>query len=680
MKLTTAIKNDFGRLKEISMRNFVIYVSVALLTAMYAFTRPALIKMTLSVFESATVFMIPFAAEFLFCTLIHRSERSVFWFTKWLFCTGVPFTLIQLASSIFDPNKARSYTDNFYSSFLPEWIALWLGGTALAYIILRCAGYALSRARKKSSPTARVVYALVAMYTPQKTISRERRDGKGKWAGAVICMVMIAIAVFIATVTLFLYTVYSNMEFEAILFTITFAAGGLAWEDLVAGFALTVLFSVVTGYLCFNLLKCFMNNRLVVKDSGSEGKYTLVMNSKKRALHMILSAGLLIVSAAWFSVQTHFIHYVDMKLQSSDIYDSSYVNPDESNVVFPEKKRNLIYIFLESIENTYASRDAGGSQDENYISELTELAGDKDSVNFSNTDRLGGASVFVPAISYTQGSTVAQTSGIALNTQITQFFKSPEYPKMTTLEDILHDNGYEQLYIEGSKGEFSLYDKYVGRYENSHVFDRITAAEQGYSDENADYIWKWGIEDRKLIDITKQLITDISKKDKPFFVTMYTMDTHTFECGHRCVNCNSSIENDYLASVDCTSRQISEFISWIKQQPFYENTTVILVGDHLGNQKTARVDIDEGYVRTTYNCIINPAKQPVNTKNRVFSSLDMFPTTLSAIGAEIRGDRLGLGTDLFSSTKTLCEELGEEEYKNQLERTSEYYKKVFFEK
>jgi phosphoglycerol transferase len=223
-----------------------------------------------------------------------------------------------------------------------------------------------------------------------------------------------------------------------------------------------------------------------------------------------------------------------------------------------------------------------------------------------------------------------------------------------------------------------MYDKYVGRYENSKVFDRKTASDQGYTDENADYIWKWGIEDRKLIDVTKDLITQMSKKDKPFFVTMYTMDTHTFECGHRCPNCDIGINSDYLASVDCCSKMISDFVDWIKQQPFYENTTIILVGDHLGNKKTTLVDIDEDYVRTTYNCIINPAKKASKTTEREFSSLDMFPTTLSAIGVEIKGDRLGLGTDLFSKTKTLCEELGTKEYINGLERSSEYYDKEFY--
>ena len=102
------------------------------------------------------------------------------------------------------------------------------------------------------------------------------------------------------------------------------------------------------------------------------------------------------------------------------------------------------------------------------------------------------------------------------------------------------------------------------------------------------------------------------------------------------------------------------------------------MGDHLGNEKTTMIDIDESYVRTTYNCIINPAKQAISTKNREFSSLDMFPTTLSAIGAQIKGDRLGLGTDLFSSSKTLCEQLGKEEYMKQLEQSSKYYDTVFY--
>ena len=43
-------------------------------------------------------------------------------------------------------------------------------------------------------------------------------------------------------------------------------------------------------------------------------------------------------------------------------------------------------------------------------------------------------------------------------------------------------------------------------------------------------------------------------------------------------------------------------------------------------------------------------------------SNDTYPTVVSALGGNIKGDRLGLGVNLFSSEKTLAEERNE--YKN----------------
>ncbi len=622
----------------------------------------------------------PVIPLFLYYLLIRKPERSVFWFIKCIYCIAAPAVPILWIPVLFGRDRAAYYTENFIGRFLPKWGALWWLGIAVIYLLLRLLESAAEKVIARGIPETGLIRDLIVMYTPQKTIRSEKREGRGKWVVITICMLLIAPAAFIFAVTLFLYNVYSNMEFEGILFTIRFAKGGLAIEDVIAGVEYTLIFLLIAGYIFIHLFKCFRNDKMVVADTNKSGEYTLVMTKKKRALHIVMSVVMLIGCMAFFIVQTNFLHYLGMKHEKSTIYENYYVTPDASVLSFPEKKRNLIFIYLESMESTYASKEAGGSQEENYISELTELTKEDDCVHFSNTELLGGASVFVPSITFTQGSTVAQTSGISLNTQIIPQNGVVEYPSMRRLEDILHDNGYNQIYIEGSKGEFSMYDEYVGRYDDSKLYDRINLVEQGYASEDEDYIWKWGIEDRKLFSITKDLITQASKEDKPFFVTMYTMDTHSYECGHRCVLCDDSIGNDYLASVNCTSRQTAEFVEWFRQQPFYENTTLILVGDHLGNKKTSFVDIDDSYVRTTYNCFINPARKPVHTKNRSFSSLDMFPSTLSSIGVDIKGDRLGLGTDLFSSTETLCEKLGRDEYRKQLEQSSDYYDTVFTDK
>lgn len=53
--------------------------------------------------------------------------------------------------------------------------------------------------------------------------------------------------------------------------------------------------------------------------------------------------------------------------------------------------------------------------------------------------------------------------------------------------------------------------------------------------------------------------------------------------------------------------------------------------------------------------------------------MDYFPTILAAIGAEIEGDRLGLGTNLFSDKSTLAEEYGFEEMFDELNQKSNFY-------
>ena len=55
----------------------------------------------------------------------------------------------------------------------------------------------------------------------------------------------------------------------------------------------------------------------------------------------------------------------------------------------------------------------------------------------------------------------------------------------------------------------------------------------------------------------------------------------------------------------CSSKQVTEFVSWIQQQDFYENTTIVISGDHLTMDSDFCENIDPDYTRTVYNVIIN---------------------------------------------------------------------------
>ena len=82
---------------------------------------------------------------------------------------------------------------------------------------------------------------------------------------------------------------------------------------------------------------------------------------------------------------------------------------------------------------------------------------------------------------------------------------------------------------------------------------------------------------------------------------------------------------------------------------------------------------NENYQRTIYNTILNSQAETKNNKNREFSTLDMFPTTLASLGVEIEGNRLGLGTNLFSDRKTIIEEKGYSYVFNELNKRSTFY-------
>ena len=60
-------------------------------------------------------------------------------------------------------------------------------------------------------------------------------------------------------------------------------------------------------------------------------------------------------------------------------------------------------------------------------------------------------------------------------------------------------------------------------------------------------------------------------------------------------------------------------------------------------------------------------------KNREFSTLDMFPTTLASLGVKIKGDRLGLGTNLFSGKETLIEKYGYDYVNEEVLKEAEFY-------
>jgi phosphoglycerol transferase len=362
------------------------------------------------------------------------------------------------------------------------------------------------------------------------------------------------------------------------------------------------------------------------------------------------------------------------KNQETSLYAENYVDPRSVEVSDDGEHRNLIYIYLESMERTYADVESGGAQEVNYIPNLTALA--QENISFSDTDGLGGF-VATDGAGWTMGAIFSTTSGIPFEFPVgnndmdqQELFASGLY----NLGDFLEDEGYNQEFLCGSKASFAGRKKYMKQHGNYKIFDLGTARKKGYIPEDY-YVW-WGFEDYRLYDIAKDEITRLAKKDEPFNFTMLTVDTHHIG-GYVCELCPTDYEEQTANVIACADRQIGDFIDWLKEQDFYENTTIVITGDHprMDNYLVDGVAYND---RTVYNCFINSVydEEPATTE-RQFTAMDIFPTVLSAMGYQIEGEHLGLGVNLYSGEETLVEKMGIDALNDELMKSSRFYVESF---
>ena len=427
---------------------------------------------------------------------------------------------------------------------------------------------------------------------------------------------------------------------------------------------------IINGYLLKGLLPALLIFAL----------YTglLFWFRKKKVLkrYLLISFACTIViwicTIAGIQKRLNLFSWINGQIHGSTFIEENYADPASVKIDFPEKKRNLIFIYLESMETTYADRDSGGAQDKNMIPELTGLALENECFSGS-PDTINGGIVF-PGTAYTVGAMFATMSGLPLKTNAGQNNLDTQdsfFPEFTLLGDILKDNGYQQTLMIGSAAKFGGRKLLYQDHGDYTIEDYNWAISNKLIPE--DYKVWWGFEDEKLFSFARDELKRMAELDQPFNFTLLTVDTH-FEDGYVCGLCGDEFgDNQYANVMACSSRQTAQFIEWIQQQDFYENTSIVVCGDHTTMDRDFLNDLDADYHRKTYTAFINADAENMNREaRREFCSFDILPTTIAALGAGIDGERLGLGTNLFSGKETLTEEFGEEKEREELERKSEF--------
>lgn len=400
-------------------------------------------------------------------------------------------------------------------------------------------------------------------------------------------------------------------------------------------------------------------------------KYAIYGDSLKRLVRQIQKI-ILVIVAIYCAIQSLVLPGIMMSSPfralfqqpvDSDLYRNHYIHPDSVQIDALDSLKNLIVIMLESMETNFSQ----------YTPEIVELQ--KHNQNFYP----GGLNV--SGTSWTIAAITGKLCGIPLNMPmgIDEYLgKLPTYlPGAKCLMNILENKGYNQVYMQGSSGDFTQKRTFWTVHGNVSVHDIEYYKKVGKIP--GDYYIFWGFEDRKLYRFAKDELDSLSKLEKPFALYMLTVDTHQPEgfLDDSCVAQFNVNEGKLPRVLRCTSRQLFDFLQWAKKQSWYNNTVISVMGDHAMPMLSPKANVSSTDSLYWVNFIINSAIQgPV--RERQYSSLDVFPTLLESMGFALENRGVALGRSLYSDSLTMLELYGRHILDSLLRVRSIQYDKFLF--
>ncbi len=417
-------------------------------------------------------------------------------------------------------------------------------------------------------------------------------------------------------------------------------------------------------------------------------KFLRELVSRNIGFSLCVSICFLIIALNTVDLKISFSEYISnkffRKVTYSSFYEDNYITPKISDFKAPKNKRNLIVIFSESMESTFSGKNipqvewGGGfrhishySPHGELIPNLTHFA--QSGVNFSANSVIGGhfesfgAKPTFPAIT-------SYMCGFPPQFRIIEHgFRRTNTTNATCISDILDSQGYFQAIFTGARSTFGGYDEFA---EDHHInaFDVRYFKENGYISQEGH----WGIEDARLFALIKDFLRTYDKKE-PFALYISTVDTHFpgFVDGEFCTDLDFAGEDFgggnalYENAIRCGDRIIGDFVRFVQSSRFGENTSIVILGDHLSMQRDF---IPPNTHRYIYNAFINPrfSRKPTRNyvKNRELTHYDFTALMLDSLGFKV--EAFGLGRNPLYG-QTLIEKYGLDELNRQLKQKTKFW-------
>ncbi|MFY0991650.1 sulfatase-like hydrolase/transferase [Halomonas sp. C05BenzN] len=321
-----------------------------------------------------------------------------------------------------------------------------------------------------------------------------------------------------------------------------------------------------------------------------------------------------------------------------------YVEPDFQQP--PQDPPNLLLLYLESIERTYADRERFGDA----YADL-EALGEQGRV-FEAVRQLDNTGWTMAGMIASQCGTPLMPAGLLHDAQFEPL--GQVVPGIDCLGDLLAEQGYRLAYLGGASTAFAG----KGVFYEDHGFDTILGREELRPRlEDPEYLNNWGLYDDSLFDFIVEEIHRLDATGDPWGVVSLTLAGHAPHGypARRCIERQGEFDGvDILYSVECSAWLARDLIERLEAEGFLENTLVVIASDHLTMRVSAWEALISGERDNTF-MLLGP-DIPLGRVRRESSMIDVFPTILEAMGFEIDDHRAGLGVSLMSPAPTMLEQ------------------------
>lgn len=471
------------------------------------------------------------------------------------------------------------------------------------------------------------------------------------------------IAFFLVALAYWVGENFGEPPLEQVLYHLQFGMNGLVDTDvaLIRSFVETCLVWPIGLALVIVLVDTAMALFL----SHTHRDYFLAKMAGKLNIHLIRGvywvighrapAYVLIAGTIYFSMQFSVLAFIHHQF-GHDYFSAHYVYPEKVEIQAKSPK-NLVLIYVESLENSYKDKTLFGH---NLLAKLDALGGE----SFTQFKQAPGTGWTIAGITATQCGlplkSVSLYDGNGVGENIKSFL-----PRAVCLGDILHKFGYYNVYMGSDALPFSG----KGKFFQDHHYDEVYGRDELKGNLSKQQMNYWGLYDDALLKHAKDKLTQLHKRKKRFNLVVTTIDTHG-PYGYYSNTCKQKGVNDFAGIVECAAGNVAEFVDWMKKRGYLKDTQVVILGDHLAMENPLSEKIYTIQQRTIYNQFIS---YPVMQKNRdEVLHFDMYPTIIEFLGFNVVGGRLGLGYSAISNQLPAQSTSFEEMEENLLNNSEQY--------